>query len=60
MSSMTRPPRKRSGSYRDPDLSDKWLAEAQWRAEREFHGDSAKIIQRLVNELQRVNRETGR
>lgn len=64
MSGMTKPPRKRSGSYRDPDLSDKWLSEAEQRATG--HGprltgpDATKIILRLVKEIRKINRETDR
>lgn len=50
----------RSGSYRDPDLSDQWLDEAQWRAQREFRGDAAKIILRLVKEVRTINRRYSR
>ena len=62
MSNRTRPPRPRTRSYRDPDLSDKWLDEAEWRAKNSpfWAGDSKKIILRLVEELRKVNRETGR
>ncbi len=60
----TRPPRRRSGSYRDPDLSDRWLREARWRAERGWPNlglrDARRIILRLVTEVERINRETGR
>lgn len=52
-------------SKRDPDLSDKWLGEAEWRAlhdqSRKFERtDSRKIILRLVEELRRVNKEYDR
>lgn len=61
---MTRPPRPRTGSYRDPDLSDRWLAEAEMRATGRgpllTGRDAAKIILRLVAEVRRLNRETGR
>lgn len=62
MTDNTRPPRKRDRSYRDPDLSDKWIAEAEWRAKNSpfWANDSKKIILRLVEELRKVNRETGR
>lgn len=62
MSGSTRPPSPRSGSYRDPDLSDKWLSEAEWRAvnTKLWPKDARKIILRLVLEVQRINRETGR
>lgn len=50
----------RSNSYRDPDLSNRWLSEAEWRARREFRGDSAKIIIRLIKEVRRLNRMLGR
>lgn len=47
-------------SYRDPDLSDQWLSEAEWRAVRESSrfgsGDARKIILRLVREVRRLNR----
>lgn len=61
----TTAPRKRTGSYRDPDLSDRWLAEAEHRAinddSRRFKtSDSRRIIRRLVAEVRRINRETGR
>lgn len=61
---MTRPPRPRSGSYRDPDLSDRWLREAEARARRRGpylnHSDACKLVLRLVQEVRRINRETGR
>lgn len=47
---------RREASYRDPDLSEQWLSEAKWRAEREFRGDAAKIIIRLIAEVRRLNR----
>lgn len=61
----TTAPRKRSGSYRDPDLSDKWLSEAdhraQWDDSRKFQTHDARvIIRRLVAEIRRINKETGR
>lgn len=60
----TRAPEPRSGSYRDPDLSDQWL----WEAERRALGrgprlkgkDAARIILRLVLEVHKINEETGR
>lgn len=61
---MTSAPRKREPSYRDPDLSDRWLWEARARVEgrgpRLGMGDAKKIILRLLDEIERVNRETGR
>ncbi len=59
---MTNPPRKRQTSYRDPDLSDKWIKEAEWRANNDafWPKDARKITLRLIKELRRVNRETGR
>lgn len=60
----TKPPRKRTSSYRDPDLSDKWLREAEYRALNDrtlnYESDSRKMILRLVKELKKVNKETGR
>lgn len=50
----------RRNSYRDPDLSNRWLDEAEWRARREFRGDAAKIIIRLIKEVRRLNRMMGR
>ena len=62
MRNMTTPPRKRQPTYRDPDLSDKWIKEAEWRANNDpfWPKDARKITLRLVKELRRVNRETGR
>lgn len=58
-------PRKRGNSYRDPTLSDRWLAQAAHRANtdksnRFEHVDSRKIILRLVHELNQLNKETNR
>lgn len=55
----------RSGSYRDPDLSDRWLNEAEWRAVNDFTKrykvvDSRKTILRLVKEVRRLNKMLGR
>lgn len=51
--------RKRESSYRDPDLSDKWLREAEQRATgrgpRLTGQDAAKIILRLIQEVRRLN-----
>lgn len=57
---MTTAPKRRGGSYRDPTLSDRWLREAELRADREFGGDAGKIIRRLVQEVRAINEETGR
>lgn len=62
---MTKVPKKREGSYRDPTLSDRWLAEAEWRAKNDFSREfkqsaSRFIILRLVQEIRNINRETGR
>lgn len=63
---MTTAPKKRSNSYRDPTLSDKWIWEAKWRAEhpegspRLTMKDARKIIVRLCEELERINKEIGR
>ena len=52
-------------SYRDPDLSDKWLAEAEWRARHDrtrkyrIH-DNQLITERLVAEVRRLNEMLGR
>lgn len=63
---MTKAPKKREDSYRDPSLSDRWLAEAEWRA-RNPHGnprltqrDAQNLILRLVEEVRNINKETGR
>lgn len=58
----TRPPVRRAHSYKDPDLSDKWLDEAVWRAQNEhmWPMSARKIILRLVQEIKEINRETGR
>lgn len=56
-------PKKRSGSYRDPHLSDKWLKEAEWRVKNQpfmSSRDMRKIILRLIKELRDVNKETRR
>lgn len=47
-------------SYRDPDLSKKWLSEAEWRAHNDrglkfMLSDSRKIIVRLVEEVRKLN-----
>lgn len=47
-------------SYRDPDLSKKWLSEAEWRAHNDrglkfMLTDSRKIIVRLVEEVRKLN-----
>lgn len=47
-------------SYRDPDLSKKWLSEAEWRAHNDrglkfMLTDSRKIILRLVEEVRKLN-----
>lgn len=51
--------RNREQSYRDPDLSDKWLREAEQRATgrgpRLTSQDAAKIILRLIKEVRRLN-----
>lgn len=52
-------------SYRDPDLSDKWLSEADWRAEndrtRKFRAvDAGRIIKRLTFEVRKLNRMLNR
>lgn len=63
---MTIAPKKRSNSYRDPTLSDKWLDEAEWRAKNPLGSprltstDARKIILRLVEEVRNINKETGR
>lgn len=59
---MTRAPRPRRQSYRDPDLSDQWLHEAEYRARHElgWPKDARKITLRLIKELRRLNRETQR
>lgn len=63
---MTYPPKKRSDSYRDPTLSDRWLDEAEYRAlnpqgnPRLTQRDAQKLILRLVQEVRNINRETGR
>lgn len=63
---MTTPPKKREDSYRDPTLSDKWLAEAEWRAlnpndsPKLTQRDAQKLILRLVEEVRNINKETGR
>ncbi|MGP5390637.1 hypothetical protein [Glutamicibacter arilaitensis] len=61
----TPPPVPARKSYRDPDLSDRWLAEAEHRA---THDDSARfttydsrmIIGRLVAEVRRLNEMLSR
>lgn len=55
----------RAPSYRDPDLSDKWLAEAVNRANydtsRKFTDhDSRAIIRRLTAEVRKLNKMLGR
>lgn len=61
---MTKAPAKRDGSYRDPSLSDRWLAEAEARAlgshPKLNEVDAKKIILRLVQEVRDFNAETGR
>lgn len=63
---MTKAPKKREGSYRDPTLSDRWLAEAKWRAinphsyPKLTQRDAQKLILRLVEEVRNINKETGR
>lgn len=47
-------------SYRDPDLSKKWLSEAEWRAHNDrgvkfMLTDSRKIILRLIEEVRKLN-----
>lgn len=46
-------------SYRDPDLSKKWLSEAEWRAHNDrglkfMLTDSRKIILRLIEEVRKL------
>lgn len=46
-------------NYRDPDLSKKWLSEAEWRAHNDrglkfMLTDSRKIILRLVEEVRKL------
>lgn len=59
---VTRSPRPRSGSYRDPHLSDQWLSEAEWRARHAplWPRDARKIIHRLIQEVRDLNEEAGR
>lgn len=57
----SKPKPPRADSYRDPDLSDKWLMEAEWRAQHDhFTGknfsDRGKIIMRLVQEVHKLNK----
>jgi hypothetical protein len=60
----TRAPEPRSGSYRDPDLSDQWLWEAEQRAlgagPNLSGADVVGIILRLVDEVRNINEGTGR
>lgn len=57
-------PLPRADSYRDPDLSEKWLDEAWWRAGNDsgkaYLKDSRKIIKRLILEVRRLNKALGR
>lgn len=61
----TPPPAPARESYRDPDLSEKWLAEAEWRARHDrtrkyrIH-DNQLITERLVAEVRRLNEMLGR
>lgn len=59
---MTRAPRPCRPSYRDPDLSNQWLREAEHRARREpgWPDAARKITLRLIEELRRLNKETQR
>lgn len=52
-------------SYRDPDLSDKWLKEALWRVDNDRSmrfkwKDAGLIIKRLVAEVRKLNRMLNR
>lgn len=52
-------------SYRDPDLGNQWLKEAEWRAQNDrtklfFTKDGSKIIVRLIKEIRKLNRMLGR
>ncbi|MGP5043519.1 hypothetical protein ACTXJR_05745 [Glutamicibacter ardleyensis] len=48
-------------SYRDPDLSDQWLREAEDKARHLLsRSDARKIILRLIQEVQKLNRLLGR
>ena len=56
---------RRPISYRDPDLSDQWLKEAEWRAERDrsirfIRKDAGLIIRRLIYEVRKLNRMMNR
>lgn len=47
-------------SYRDPDLSGKWLSEAEWRSYNDHSSkylsvDSRLTIRRLVEEVRKLN-----
>lgn len=52
-------------SYRDPDLSDKWLKEAEWRANHDrsirfMRRDAGLLIGRLVHEVRKLNKMMNR
>lgn len=48
-------------SYRDPDLADLWLREAEHKARHNLTlPDARKIILRLIQEVRKLNRLLGR